>query len=125
MISISNHISPEGDLVIVETMAERKKLLYEAADAFVALPGGLGTLEETAEALSWRMLRLHEKPIALCSVRGFYSSLDAFVKATISEEFASPAASDTYALCDNPIECIVYLEKQFTAPSEDHSLNNQ
>ena len=58
------------DLVVTNSMHSRKQRMFEAADAFVSLPGGLGTLDETIEIITWRQLRLHDKPILLCDVAG-------------------------------------------------------
>ena len=71
------------ELVVVETMHERKHLMFEKSDAFVALPGGLGTLEEFVEQLTWTQLGRHKKPIVLVNVHGFWDPLlDLFAKMT-------------------------------------------
>ena len=62
------------DLQIVDSMHERKQRMYELSDAFVALPGGLGTFEELCEILTWSQLGLHQKPIGILNVRSFFSS---------------------------------------------------
>jgi uncharacterized protein (TIGR00730 family) len=64
-----------GELVIVGSMHERKRLMAERADAFAVLPGGIGTLDETFEILTWRQLRLHDKPIFLVDVAGYWQPL--------------------------------------------------
>ncbi len=66
-------------LLVVKDMHERKALMAEQADAFIALPGGLGTLEELFETLTWSQLGFHEKPIGLLNVDGFYDGLLAFI----------------------------------------------
>jgi uncharacterized protein (TIGR00730 family) len=66
-------------LHVVETMHERKALMAELADAFIALPGGLGTLEELFEVWTWGMLGLHDKPFGLLNVSGYYDGLIAFL----------------------------------------------
>jgi uncharacterized protein (TIGR00730 family) len=71
----------------VGTMHERKALMYSLADAFVALPGGLGTLEELAETLTWAQLGLHDKPMGLLDVAGFYAPLRQFFDHAASEAF--------------------------------------
>lgn len=71
------------ELVVVETMHERKHLMFEKSDAFVALPGGLGTLEEFVEQLTWSQLGRHRKPIVLVNIEGFWDPLlDLFDKMT-------------------------------------------
>ena len=76
-------------LEIVETLHERKARMAELADAFVALPGGLGTLEELAEVLSWAQLDLHAKPIGLIDVGGFFGSLEAFLDRAVADGFVA------------------------------------
>ena len=63
------------DLTIVENMHQRKQLMFERADAFVALPGGIGTLEELVEQLTWVQLQRHRKPVLLADIRGFWRPL--------------------------------------------------
>jgi uncharacterized protein (TIGR00730 family) len=76
-----------SELRIVDTLHERKAVMAELSDAFVALPGGLGTLEELAEVLSWAQLDLHAKPIGLLDVGGFFASLEAFLDHAVTEGF--------------------------------------
>ena len=64
-----------SDLVITTDMHQRKRAMYEAADAFVALPGGIGTLEETVEMMTWAQLGQHAKPIVLANIKGFWEPL--------------------------------------------------
>ena len=75
------------ELHIVETMHERKQMMAEHADAFVALPGGIGTLEEFFEVWTWRQLGYHDKPIGLLNVNGYYDSLLAFLQSSVSSGF--------------------------------------
>ena len=77
------------ELVIVETLHERKAEMAARADAFVTLPGGLGTLEELAEVLSWAQLDLHAKPIGLLDVDGYFGSLEAFLDHAVAEGFVA------------------------------------
>ena len=75
------------ELHIVETMHERKQMMAEHADAFIALPGGIGTLEEFFEVWTWRQLGYHDKPIGLLNVNGYYDSLLAFLQSSVSSGF--------------------------------------
>jgi uncharacterized protein (TIGR00730 family) len=77
------------DLRVVETLHERKALMAELSDAFIALPGGLGTLEELAEVLSWAQLELHAKPIGLLDVGDYFAALDAFLDHAMAEGFVA------------------------------------
>ena len=78
------------ELRVVETMHERKALMAELSDAFVALPGGAGTLDELFEALTWRQLGLHSKPLALLDVDGFFEPLLALADHLVVEGFVLP-----------------------------------
>jgi uncharacterized protein (TIGR00730 family) len=75
------------DLRVVETMHERKMLMADLADAFLVLPGGIGTLEEVAEMLSWSQLGLHRKPIGLFDVDGFWGPLVSLLDHMTTEQF--------------------------------------
>ena len=74
-------------LLVVKDMHERKALMAEHADAFVAMPGGIGTLEELFEAMTWAQLGFHEKPVGLLNVNGFYDRLTAFLSQLETEGF--------------------------------------
>ena len=63
------------DLHIIDSMHERKAMMYDAADAFIILPGGLGTLDETMEIITWRQLGLHQKPIIIVNLNGYWDSM--------------------------------------------------
>ena len=78
------------ELVVVSTMHERKARMASLADAFVALPGGCGTLEELFEILTWAQLRLHAKPIGLLNVKGFYDPLLQMLDHALAEGFLAP-----------------------------------
>jgi uncharacterized protein (TIGR00730 family) len=77
-------------LHVVPSMHERKALMAELADGFVALPGGMGTLEEMAEILTWAQLGLHQKPCGLLDVEGYYAPLAAFLDHAVAEGFLRP-----------------------------------
>lgn len=83
-----------SDLRIVHSMHERKALMAELSDGFVALPGGVGTLEELFEVWTWSHLGLHRKPCALLDVQGFYSGLHTFVDHMETEGFLRPGVRD-------------------------------
>jgi uncharacterized protein (TIGR00730 family) len=75
------------ELRVVGSMHERKAAMAEQADAFVALPGGMGTLEETAEVLTWAQLGIHEKPVGLLDVEGYFAPLVSFLDHAVAEGF--------------------------------------
>jgi uncharacterized protein (TIGR00730 family) len=78
------------DLRVVDTMHERKALMVELADAFIALPGGIGTLEELFEVYTWAQLGIHAKPLGLLDVEGYFEALAAFLDQAVVERFLRP-----------------------------------
>jgi len=77
-----------SELVIVDSMHERKRLMAERADAFAVLPGGIGTLDETFEMLSWKQLGLHDKPIYLVDIDGYWATLRTLLDDIVERGFA-------------------------------------
>lgn len=77
-------------LHVTRSMHERKQLMADYSDAFIALPGGIGTLEETFEALTWQQLGIHPKPVGLLNVAGFYDSLERFLDEQVEHGFLGP-----------------------------------
>jgi uncharacterized protein (TIGR00730 family) len=83
------------DLRVVGSMHERKALMADLADAFVALPGGIGTLEELFEVYTWSQLGIHAKPLGLLDVAGFYSGLAGFLDHVVAQGFLRPETRAT------------------------------
>jgi uncharacterized protein (TIGR00730 family) len=90
------------ELVRTETMHERKARMAELADAFIALPGGIGTLEEIVEVLTWAQLGLHVKPCGLLNVCGYFDPLLAFISQAVDERFVKPVHRDMLLVDDTP-----------------------
>jgi len=78
------------DLRVVGSMHERKALMAELSDGFIAMPGGIGTMEEFFEVLSWAQLGIHEKPCGLLNVRGYYDALIQFLDHAVTQDFIKP-----------------------------------
>ena len=97
-------------LDIVESMHERKARLAEMADGFVALPGGLGTLEEFTEIWTWGQLGLHRKPYGLLDVAGYYSPLLTFLDHAVAERFVRPEHRAMVRVADEPAALIAAME---------------
>lgn len=76
-----------SELHVVDSMHERKRLMAEHADAFLALPGGIGTMEEFFEVWTWRQLGYHDKPVGLLNQNGFYDSLLVFLRSSVQQKF--------------------------------------
>lgn len=83
-----------SELHVVDTMHERKRMMAERADAFLALPGGIGTLEEFFEVWTWRQLGYHDKPVGLLNVDGYYDGLMAFMGTSTEQQFMGPWQMD-------------------------------
>jgi uncharacterized protein (TIGR00730 family) len=88
------------EMAVTSSMHSRKQRMFEAADAFISLPGGLGTLDETIEIITWRQLRLHAKPILICDVAGSAAPFMATIEAAIAADFAYPGALDLFEVLD-------------------------
>ena len=97
------------ELVVVNTMHERKQHMADAADAFVALPGGIGTLEEFFEAWTWRQLGYHDKPVGLLNVAGYYDRLNAFLSQSVAQEFMHNRQMDLIRVSDDALRLLPAL----------------
>lgn len=89
-----------NELVVTRDMHERKRIMFERSDAFVALPGGIGTLEELVEQLTWAQLGRHKKPIVLADIAGFWGPLKALLAHMRSEAFIRPGLDVSFAVVD-------------------------
>ena len=85
-----------GRMVLTATMHDRKRLMFDAASAFVTMPGGLGTFDETFEITTWRQLGLHDKPVLICDVAGWAQPYLSTIEAAIRTGFADPDAIRLY-----------------------------
>jgi uncharacterized protein (TIGR00730 family) len=102
----------------VGSMHERKRRMYDLADAFVALPGGIGTLEEFAEVMTWTQLGLHTKPGALVDPDGFWDPLLAQLDRMVEDGLLKQANRDLVLSCSTPDEVLILLEATEVAPAE-------
>jgi len=96
---------------VVETMHERKQLMFDESDAFIVLPGGIGTLEEVVETLSWVRLGLHRKPVAFLSHNGYWTPLLDLVDHQIEEGFTPAEFRDVILQARDAAEAIDVLER--------------
>ena len=93
-------------LHVVDSMHERKALMTRLADGFVALPGGLGTLEETLEVLTWAQLGIHRKPVGLLNVRGYWDALLRLLAHAVAEGFVRPEHGGLLLIGGTPAELL-------------------
>ncbi len=99
------------------SMHERKALMYELSDAFVAMPGGIGTMEELFETLTWAQIGLHAKPVGVLDVNGFYQPLLGFLQQMVAGGFVKPRHVDAIVAEQDPVRLLAALAA--VAPSED------
>jgi hypothetical protein len=103
-----------SELIVVETMHQRKLAMAERADAFVALPGGIGTLEELFEMWSWRQLGYHDKPVALLNVAGYYDPFLAFMRSGVAAGFV-PRVHHDLLLVESDVPALLERLEQAVA----------
>jgi uncharacterized protein (TIGR00730 family) len=106
------------DLRVVGSMHERKALMAELSDAFIALPGGVGTLEELFEVYTWAQLGIHEKPLGLLDVAGYYRPLVAFLDHAVRERFVRASTRTLLAVGEELDDLLAALEA-WRPPTED------
>lgn len=105
-----------SELHIVETMHERKAKMSELADAFLALPGGIGTFEELFEVWTWGVLGYHRKPCALLNVAGFYDGLVSFLDHVVEDEFLKPVYRNMLLVDESP-EALLKALLEYVPPA--------
>lgn len=122
--SFSSRVGHRGlaRLVEVDTMHERKAMMFDMADAFIALPGGIGTLEEVFEVLTWSQLGYHVRPVGLLNTAGYYDRLLEFLDHTVEERFVRPEHRRMLAMESDAARLLQRLE-DYTAPNVEKWLD--
>ena len=100
------------EIIITEDMHSRKKAMAERADAFIALPGGLGTMEELLEIITWRQLGLHSKPIVILNISGFYDHLLSMFEKADRENFVHSVLAEYFKVASSPEEALEIILNQ-------------
>ena len=100
-----------SELIIVDTMHERKKIMYDLSDAFFIVPGGMGTLDEMCEILTWAQLGFHHKPIYLINQNGFYDHLQKHFEFAAKEGFISQAHLKLYRVFEDTESALEHFHK--------------
>lgn len=109
--NVDGILYPEcSEFIYTDTMRERKQIMEERSDAFIAVPGGLGTFEELFEMLTLKQLGRHEKAIVIYNALGYYDPMMRMIEAAIDENFAKPACRRLYKLAETPEEAVAYIE---------------
>ncbi|MGE0667918.1 MAG: TIGR00730 family Rossman fold protein [Sphingomonadales bacterium] len=99
-----------SELHIVDSMHDRKRVMFDLSDAFVALPGGIGTLEETVEILSWRQIGIHDKPIVLLNAGGAWDHFEALMRDRVAAGFCTASDLELYEIVDSVDRLLPALE---------------
>jgi len=108
------------ELIVVDTMHERKRLMAERSDVFVALPGGIGTLEELFEVWTWRQLGYHDKPIGILNTAGYFNHLLAFLKTSVTQELLSDWQMNLVQIDGSPLTLLPDLVQKAGFTPEPH-----
>ncbi|KAG6419695.1 hypothetical protein SASPL_116204 [Salvia splendens] len=108
-----------GEVRAVSGMHQRKAEMARQADAFIALPGGYGTLEELLEVITWAQLGIHDKPVGLLNVDGYYNSLLSFIDKAVDEGFIAPSARHIIVSAQTAHELMSKLEDYVPKHNED------
>lgn len=109
-----------SELLVVDTMHQRKQLMAEHANAFLALPGGIGTLEELFEAWTWRQLGYHDKPVGILNVAGYFDRLVAFMNDTVGHGFMGQQQMSLVCIDSEPVTLLEKLVQAAGFPAPDH-----
>ncbi|MCP3689941.1 MAG: TIGR00730 family Rossman fold protein [Gammaproteobacteria bacterium] len=117
---VDKEISHKGltELKVVSTMHERKAIMAEISDGFIALPGGLGTIEELFEVLTWSQLGFHKKPCALLNIKQYYDSLSLFLDHAVEQQFIKPVHREMLLVEDDPARLLHAME-EYIPPAVD------
>jgi hypothetical protein len=107
-----------NELIIVESMHHRKQIMAERSDAFIILPGGIGTYEEFFEVLTWRHLNLHQKPIGLLNTEGYYTPLKQFLTHTLTQGFLGEDIFELLHFDPQPHTLLESLKKKYTGMND-------
>ena len=106
------------ELIVTRDLRERKATMEARSDAYIALPGGYGTLEEILETVTLRQLRLHEKPVAFLNIAGYYEPLVQFFHHMIEQRFAKATSTSLFHLAPTPEEALDYLDAYESKPGK-------
>jgi uncharacterized protein (TIGR00730 family) len=110
----------EVETLIVPSMHERKTIMYDQSDAFVVAPGGVGTLEEVIEVLSWKRLDLHSKPVIFLNLNGFWEPLLAVMEHSIAEKMTPASFRQAWVVCDTVEAAIAAMQGADDMPHLQH-----
>jgi len=110
----------EVETIVVTSMHERKQLMYDQSDAFVVAPGGIGTLEEVVELLSWKRLDLHDKPVVFLNIDGFWNGFFELMRHSVAQGMTPASFLQAWTTADTVEEALMRLEPGDEAPRLRH-----
>lgn len=110
------------ETLVVTSMHERKTIMYDESDAFVVAPGGVGTLEEVIEVLSWKRLDLHHKPVIFLNINGFWDTLLAAIETGIEQKMTPETFRKAYSVVNTVEEAIALMQEADDMPQLQHDL---
>ena len=110
----------EVETLVVQSMHERKTIMYDQSDAFVVAPGGVGTLEEAIEVLSWKRLDLHSKPVVFLNINGFWDALLAVMEHSIQEGMTPVSFRQAWTVCNTVDEALAAVRRADDMPHLQH-----
>ena len=117
---VDKEVSHPGlsELIVVQSMHERKQVMADISDGFIAMPGGLGTLEELFEILTWGQLGFHQKPCGLLNIAGYYDQLTSFLQHAVDEQFVKLKHAEMLLASSDP-QALLEAMLQYQPPSGD------
>lgn len=110
----------EVETIVVTSMHERKQLMYDQSDAFVVAPGGIGTLEEVVELLSWKRLDLHDKPVVFLNLNGFWDGFFELMKHSVAEGMTPASFLNAWTVADTVEDAMAQIMARDAAPQLKH-----
>ncbi|TDN70947.1 TIGR00730 family Rossman fold protein [Paraburkholderia sp. BL10I2N1] len=123
---VNKEVGHEGltELHVVPDMHQRKKMMADLSDAFIAMPGGAGTLEELFEVYTWAQLGYHQKPVAVLNIDGYYDPLISMLQHTVQEGFMRQTYLDILQIDSDPVSLISKLQR-YLPPARDKWADNR
>ncbi len=119
IVTIEPPLREVQEMIFTKSLHERKMLMFERSDAFIALPGGLGTLEELVEQLTWAQLKHHEKPVVIANIDGYWNPLLALFRVMEEETFIRAGLEARYLLVERASEIVPIVTRSWD-PTPDY-----
>lgn len=115
LVKIESPFRDISELIVVDSMHTRKRKMFDLADAFCVLPGGLGTLDETFEILTWKQLHLHNKPVVLANVEGYWDAWLKLFHVSVERGFVQPSAERLFSVVEDMDDVLPTVRREITS----------